>query len=85
MAHFDSLLESVREDDFVEYFLYPPIDSTNEIDEEKILNGILEKANKVIEKHTKNFLWHKDAFKLSVRTSIFNKLNKDEKNGKRIF
>lgn len=75
MAKVDTLFHCVREDDFVEYFLFPPIESVDEIEQEKILNSILEKADKIINKYTKDFIWHKDGFKLSARTTIYNKLN----------
>lgn len=75
MANINTLFESVREDDFVEYYLFPPIESKDEIEQEKILSSILSKANKIINKYTTDFLWHKDEFKLSARTSIYNELN----------
>lgn len=83
MASFDKLFQSVREDDFVEYFLFPPIESTNENEQNKLLSSMLAKANKIIDKVTSDFLWHKDAFKLSIRTSIYNELNNvSDDNGK---
>lgn len=75
MAGVTNILESVREDDFVEYFLFPPIETNDEQEQERILTAILDKANKIIHKYTKNFLWHKDEFRLVVRTSISNYLN----------
>lgn len=75
MTSTDSLLQLIREDDFVEYYLFPPIESKNNIEQEKILSSILEKANKIVNKYVTGFLWHKDPFKLSVGSSLHNKLN----------
>lgn len=82
MAGSVGFLETVREDDFVEYYLFPLIESNNEEIQEKILNDILEKANEIINKHTTNFLWHKDGFKLCARTAFFNKLMTADEKGK---
>lgn len=83
MAGVTNILESVREDDFVEYFLFPPIETNDEQEQERILTAILDKANKIIHRYTKNFLWHKDEFRLVVRTSISNYLNElDGQRGK---
>lgn len=63
------ILEFVREEDFVEYYLFPPTDSADEKCQLDILNSILSKANKIVEGYTKNFLWHKEEFKLIPRIS----------------
>lgn len=82
MENFDGILQHIQEDDFVEYYLFPPIESVIELEQEKKLSSILAKANKIIETHTKDFLWHKDGFKLSSRTLVYNKLNNVGENGK---
>lgn len=85
MADADNIFQTVREDDFVEYYLFPHIESKDVKEQENILSSILAKANKVINKYTTNFLWHKDEFKLSARTSIYNTFkNVEEIDGKRI-
>lgn len=81
MSGLNNMLESVREEDFVEYYLFPSIDhSKDDKEQECILNGILLKAEKIVEKYTKDYLWHKDEFKLVTRTTLFNKFICD--NGK---
>ncbi|RZC37469.1 SGT1 -like ecdysoneless [Asbolus verrucosus] len=80
MAGGGNVLESVREDDFVEYYLFPPIDSRDDKEQEVVLNRVLSQAEKVIQKFTKQYLWHKDEFKLTARTWISNSLIHD--NGK---
>lgn len=75
MAGLNNILQTIRGDDFVEYYLFPPIETCNEKEEETILSGILTKANKIVKKYTNNYLWHRDEFKLVPRTSIYNTLN----------
>ncbi|KAJ8953969.1 hypothetical protein NQ314_007162, partial [Rhamnusium bicolor] len=75
MAGVNNVLESVREDDFVEYFLFPPIETCDEKEQETILSSILSEVNKIVKKYTDNYLWHKDEFKLIPRTSIYNTLS----------
>ncbi|KAJ8924921.1 hypothetical protein NQ315_001078 [Exocentrus adspersus] len=75
MAGVNNMLETVREDDFVEYFLFPAIEARNETEEETLLSSILDKANKIVKKYADDYLWHKDEFRLSPRTSIHNKLS----------
>ncbi|KAJ8958175.1 hypothetical protein NQ318_006114 [Aromia moschata] len=75
MAGSSNVLETAREDDFVEYHLYPPIETSDEKEQETILSSILSKANKIVQKYTENYLWHKDEFKLICRTSIYNYLS----------
>lgn len=86
MANLNKVLQSVREDDFVEYFIFPKITSNNEKEEELQLNGILKKVWKSVEVYTKDYLWHKDEFKLSPRTSGAHLLSEeDEANRKETF
>lgn len=84
MAGVNNILESVKEDDFVEYYLFPSIKTNDIKEQDSILSSLLSKANKIIDKYAKNYLWHKDEFKLVPRTSISNTLTHIEgKNGKR--
>ncbi|CAG9771096.1 unnamed protein product [Ceutorhynchus assimilis] len=72
MAKLNNLLQTYREDDFVEYYLFPQIDSEEEKQQEALLEGILVKANRVIEKFARGYLWHKDPVQLLPRTSLSN-------------
>ncbi|KAG5891261.1 hypothetical protein JTB14_019668 [Gonioctena quinquepunctata] len=74
MATKNNVLESVREDDFIEYFLFPPINIEDEKEQEVLISTVLEKANKIVQKFSRDYLWHKDEFKLIPRTSISNSL-----------
>lgn len=61
-------LEFVREDDFVEYFLFPEINAACEnLDEE--LEKILEEIKNLLKRLQKDYIWHKDVIKLTIRTN----------------
>lgn len=68
------VLEFVREEDYVEYFLFPPKFSTpdTEPSEENELNEVLVKIRAVQEAFTAGYIWHKDAFRLTTRLRHFN-------------
>lgn len=61
-------LEFVREDDFVEYHIFPTIHSNSEKDQEEILNSTLQRVSKTISKYCNQYLWHKDEFRLMSKT-----------------
>lgn len=84
MACKNSILETVREDDFVEYFLFYPIDTKNDKKQEVLLKTCLKQVNEVIENFTQGYLWHKDEFKLTLRTSISNALLQDNSRGNKV-
>uniref|UniRef100_A0A336LLL9 CSON010150 protein n=1 Tax=Culicoides sonorensis TaxID=179676 RepID=A0A336LLL9_CULSO len=56
-------LEFVREDDYVEYFLYPEVSSISE------LQKLLDEINEIVKEFSKEYIWHKDAFNLKIRDS----------------
>ncbi|XP_044762482.1 protein ecdysoneless [Coccinella septempunctata] len=70
----EGVLESVREDDYVEYYLFPQCGTITESEQELLLSSILEKCNEIVNNLTKEHLWHKDKFTLLPRTAITNKL-----------
>lgn len=69
-----NILETVRSDDFVEYFLYPKVEIKDVAEQERVLSSLLKEANKLVENLSQNYIWHKDEFKLSVKTSQTNVL-----------
>lgn len=79
-------LEFVREDDFVEYFLFPEVKTENETEIVQ-LQKLLEKVNKLLELFQKDYIWHKDVIKLTARTNSSEILYDDdtEKRGTTIF
>lgn len=74
-------LEFVREDDYVEYFLFPPKYNTPETEpsEENELNEVLVKIRAVQETFTTGYIWHKDEFRLTTRVRHFNEHLTEEK------
>lgn len=81
MASVKNVLEFVREEDFVEYFLFPTI-TTNDIKEQEcILNSLLKKIQKeVLDKYCDNYIWYRDDFKLTPRTRMTNLLAIENEN-----
>lgn len=70
----NNVLLKVRDDDFVEYFLFPVL-NTNENEEEKALKRVNGTVNGTVQKYTGQYLWHKDDFRLRIRTSVNNILS----------
>lgn len=67
----DSALETVRDEDFVEYFLFVRSDDSEEDAEElvKHINHLNTKALELVDRLSKQYLWHKDKFDLIPRFS----------------
>ncbi|KAK5642063.1 hypothetical protein RI129_008230 [Pyrocoelia pectoralis] len=79
MANSLNFLQSAREDDFIEYFLYLPLVSFKDSkSEQSILKSTLKQIQNVIQKNSQNYLWHRDGFKLTPRTSEDSLLSVDE-------
>lgn len=55
-----AVLEDVRAEDFLEYFLFPQHEDMNEA---------LNQLNKEVSLFTHNYIWHKDPFHLHVKQS----------------
>ena len=74
---FGANLEFVREDDYVEYFIFPQLDKNGQHDESnweeelsKQLENVRGQCMKLAEKLIKErqYIWHKDEFQLRIRT-----------------
>ena len=72
-------LEIVRNDDFIEYFLFPSIDHVSEAEEDTALNELLKQINEISNSYASNYIWHKDPFNLKIRNRNSHLLNPDEK------
>ncbi|KAL1518015.1 hypothetical protein ABEB36_001701 [Hypothenemus hampei] len=70
----NNLLQTVREDDFVEYYVFPEIEHVSEDGQQSVLESLLSQVSNVIDKYTKDYLWHKDPIKFVARTSLSNVL-----------
>lgn len=84
MAKVDAL-EFIREEDFVEYYIFPRILSNNEKDQEEILNSTLQRVSKTISKYCNQYLWHKDEFRLVSKTKSSCLLDNEEGDQKSTF
>lgn len=74
---FGANLEFVREDDYVEYFIFPQLDNISQYDESEVeqrlhkqLEDVRGQCMKLAEKLIKErqYIWHKDEFQLRIRT-----------------
>ncbi|XP_035910549.1 protein ecdysoneless [Anopheles stephensi] len=70
MSHRE-ILQSIREDDFVEYFLFParPSDPTDvELENsENSLEPLLQEVNRLADSFCQRYIWHRDAFRVVPR------------------
>jgi hypothetical protein len=76
---FEMALEIVRNDDYIEYFLFPKLDQLPEGDEDDALAVLLAQINEISSTYTKNYIWHKDPFSLKARNSNSHLLNPESK------
>ena len=65
-----SEMETVRADDFVEYFLFPNLNSNAAEDNESNLDMVVLEINRIIERYCKEYIWHKDEFRLTPRSNL---------------
>jgi hypothetical protein len=72
-------LEIVRNDDFIEYFLFPNINGTSESDEDDALVEILKKINELSTSYTSSYIWHKDPINFKARNRNSHLLNPESK------
>lgn len=80
--------ETIRADDFVEYFLFPALNPSSGIDSgsnnnvsdslEEIRTQIVEESNQFIG----NYIWHKDSFQLIVKSENLKLTNDNDDEGK---
>ena len=76
-------LEVVKSEDFIEYFLFPDFNGTDENDKEGLLKEIIQKINEIAKAFTSKYIWHKDPFEIRTKpfTSI---LSNPEDGGKQL-
>jgi hypothetical protein len=72
-------VETIRNEDFVEYFLFPKLNECSEEDERDALNKLSTKINNIASDYTKSYIWHKDSFGLKVRTRNSHLLKTEDK------
>lgn len=69
-------MQTIREDDFVQYYLFPRIEAPDELLQEELLETVLAKANRVVERFAQNYLWHKDQIRFVPMTESSNFLTR---------
>jgi hypothetical protein len=66
------VLESVREEDFVQYYLFPleieDIINANEQRQQDV-KTILSRVESVVRRYSQSYIWHKDSFSVSAVTT----------------
>lgn len=72
-------LEIVKNDDFIEYFLFPIIDQNLDREEDDVLADALKQINELSSEYTKSYIWHKDPFSLKARNKNAHLLNPEGK------
>ncbi|XP_055911872.1 protein ecdysoneless [Eupeodes corollae] len=80
-------LEFVREEDFVEYFIFPPTNKDNNEDDDKNethLESLLQKIKAQVDQISEDYIWHKDEFNLTIRTEARESLREEENNEKQV-
>lgn len=71
--------ETIRADDFVEYFLFPDLSEikSGSKNEEDFLRDFLQNVSGDIKPHLEHYIWHKDPFRLIPRCGNSNLLNEE--------
>ncbi|XP_059620082.1 protein ecdysoneless [Phlebotomus argentipes] len=62
----NGVLEFVREDDYIEYYLFPRLEAAENSQNEE-LNEILVQVEGVSEAFCRGYIWHRDAFRVRAR------------------
>lgn len=74
-------VETIKSEDFIEYFLFPKINQVSEDDERDALANLLQTIDEISNNFIKSYIWHKDSFNLKVRTRSSHLLKKDSDEG----
>lgn len=73
------ITETIRADDFVEYYLFPDLSSIDIKDnEESVLKKFLDEVYGSLSTYLNGYIWHKDQFQLIPRWGNSNLLNEDQ-------
>lgn len=66
ISSFKNIFETVREDDFVEYFIFPDIDVNSSTIKEQ-LSSFESSVKSVIDKYRSSYIWQKDEVNILPR------------------
>lgn len=61
-------LETVRTEDYIEYYLFPDLKS-NAAPVESVLETVIQQINTIADRFCEKYIWHKDGFRVSPRYS----------------
>lgn len=71
-------LQTVRSDDFIEYFLFPNLNGTESSQNDDNLQTICEQIQKIATKYCESYIWHKDSFSCTARFGNANLLTENQ-------
>lgn len=60
-------LETVRAEDYIEYFLFPDLKSSEKVPVEDVLQSVIQQINTIADGFCEKYIWHKDGFKVTPR------------------
>lgn len=73
--------ETIRADDFLEYFLFPGECAGNEAGETSYMEGLLREINEEVKTFVGDHIWQKDPFQLIIQTKASQFPNENKDNG----
>lgn len=71
-------LQTVRSDDFIEYFLFPNINGIDSSQNDDNLQTICEQIQQIATKYSESYIWHKDSFSCTPRFGNANLLTENQ-------
>lgn len=60
-------LETVRTEDYIEYYLFPDLKSSLPV--EDVLQTVIQQINTIADRFCEKYIWHKDGFRVTPRYS----------------
>ncbi|KAJ6641855.1 Protein ecdysoneless [Pseudolycoriella hygida] len=60
-------LETVRTEDYVEYFLFPDLKTSSPV--EDVLQTVIQQIKAIADRYCEKYIWHKDGFRVTPRYS----------------
>lgn len=60
-------LETVRAEDFIEYYIFPDLQQSASTDAATALEDVIQQITKISQQYTAQYIWHKDQFRVTPR------------------
>lgn len=67
MSTITAPLETVRAEDFIEYYLFPDVKQSSTSDISTVLEDVIQQITKISKQYTSTYIWHKDSFRVTSR------------------